>query len=64
MIKPTINDNPFKKVKVLCFSNEPPPSVACPFEEDIGAPMGAYPFPVVEDRGYRFGVKSKAEDTE
>jgi len=59
-----MRDNPFIYVRDLCFSNEPPPNAVGWSEADIGAPMGAYPFPCVEDKGNRFWVKSKAEDTE
>lgn len=65
MISPTMSDNPFRNVNVLCFSNEPPPSPPFGLAADVGAPIGAYPSPpVVELRGNRFGVKSNAEDTE
>lgn len=64
MISPTINDRPLRYVNVLCFSRDPPPNAVCPFEEDIGAPIGAYPFPDVEERGYRFEEKSNTEETE
>jgi hypothetical protein len=64
IINPTINDNPFRYVNVLCFSRLPPPNAVCPSEAEIGAPIGAYPFPVVEDRGNRFEEKSKAEETD
>src|SRR5277367_4035502 len=64
IINPTINDNPFRYVNVLCFSKLPPPNAVCPSDADIGAPIGAYPLPVVEDRGKRFEEKSKAEETE
>jgi hypothetical protein len=64
IINPTINDKPFKYVKVLCFSRLPPPKAACPSDAEVGAPIGAYPLPVVEDRGNRFEEKSKAEEIE
>jgi len=64
MINPTINDNPFIYVSVLCFSRLPPPNTVCPSEAEIGAPIGAYPLPVVADNGKRFEEKSKAEETE
>jgi len=41
IINPTINDNPFRYVNVLCFSSDPPPNAVGPFETDIGAPIGA-----------------------
>ena len=64
MINPTINDNPFRYVKVLFLSSDAPPIVVCGFVEDIGAPMGAYPLPVDEDKGKRFEEKSKTDETE
>ena len=62
MIRPTINDKPFMYVNVLCFSRDPPPSPPWEWPADVGAPRGAYPAPVVDDRGKRFVVKSKADD--
>lgn len=65
MIKPTINESPFRYVRVLCFSSEPPPPR--PVEGSDGAiasPMRAYPLGEVEDNGYRLDAKSNADDTE
>jgi hypothetical protein len=41
IISPTISDNPFKYVKVLFFSNDPPPKPPLGLDLDVGAPMGA-----------------------
>lgn len=60
IINPTINDNPFKYVNVLCFSKEP---TDCP--DAVGAPIGAYPpVPVVDESGKRLAAKSKVDETE
>lgn len=64
IISPTINDSPFKYVKVLCFSNEPPPKAVAGFDGAIASPIRAYPLPVVEDNGKRLDVNSNADDIE
>jgi hypothetical protein len=65
IISPTISDRPFKYVKVLCFSNDPPPKPPLGLALEVGAPMGAYPSaPAVELKGNILAEKSKADDTE
>lgn len=64
MIKPTINDSPFKYVNVLCFSNDTPPNPVAGSEGAIASPIRAYPLAVVDDNGKRLDVNSKADDTE
>jgi hypothetical protein len=64
MIKPTISDNPFRYVNVLCFSSDPPPSPPPGCAAAVGAPMGAYAATVVDDKGKRFAAKSKPDETE
>ncbi len=61
MIKPTISDRPLRYVKVLCFSNDPPPRAPVGLLAEAEAPIGAYPAPVVDDSGKRFEVKSKLD---
>lgn len=58
MISPTISDSPLRYVSVLCFSSDPPPSPPVGRPADADAPMGAYPAPVVAERGKRLAVKS------
>ena len=41
IINPTMSDNPFKYVNVLCFSSETPPNAVWSFDADMGAPIGA-----------------------
>ena len=48
----------------MCFSSDPPPKAVWLSPAEADAPMGAYPFPLVADKGKRFVVKSKAEETE
>jgi hypothetical protein len=64
MIKPITRDKPFKYVRDLCFSNEPP-LIACVGSKAAldGAPIAVYPAAEV-DSGKRFEAKSKADDTE
>jgi hypothetical protein len=61
MISPTINDNPFRYVSVLCFSSDAPPSPPFGRVPEVGAPRGAYPAPVVDESGKRFDANSKVE---
>lgn len=63
-MSPTMSDSPFKYVNVLCFSSDPPPKPPPGWPADADAPMGAYPAPVVDDKGKRFDVKSNPDPTE
>lgn len=61
MIKPIINDNPFKVVRLLFLSR-----LCCPLPSKfgvLGVPKAVYPGPD-DDRGNRALLKSKALDTE
>lgn len=64
IIKPTIRDRPLRYVRVLYFSKDPPPRPPLGLPAVVGAPMGAYPAPVVEERGKRFAAKSNVDETE
>jgi hypothetical protein len=64
IIRPTTRDKPLRYVRDFCFSKEPP------FRAFVGsstvfdgAPRAVYPA-AVEDKGKRFGAKSKADETE
>jgi hypothetical protein len=64
MIRPTINDRPFRYVRVLYFSSDPPPSPPLALPVVVDAPIGAYPASAVEERGKRLAEKSNADETE
>jgi hypothetical protein len=64
IIKPMTRLRPFRYVRDLCFSKDPPLR-ACVASNPpaVGVPIAVYP-PLVWDRGKRFEAKSKAEETE
>jgi hypothetical protein len=60
---PMTSDSPFRYVRLLFLSNEPPLSALVGSSAGFdGAPNAVYPCAVL-DRGKRFGAKSNAEDT-
>lgn len=64
IISPITRLRPFKNVKLLCFSSDPPlRTCVASSPPAAGVPMAVYP-PLVCERGKRFEAKSKAEETE